>query len=179
MKESAGQRLYDMSHTQNFLITLSLICWFGIIVFEIIQKQYKRKELRFLIHLILMVVSGFIMHYYFGYFNTTQEKGSLIIAEHWTLLGLYLFTITGIVGHHIFIQIRGIEEQKRRSKIKWMPLIKPLIISPIIFLTVMNQLTQMGAEGEGLKANIMQYIFAFQNGFFWKTIFEQLERKKD
>jgi hypothetical protein len=121
----------------------------------------------------------FILRYYFGYFNTVEEKGGIIIPEYWTLGGLYVSTLIGIVGHHVFIQIRGLEEKKKKTKIKWMPVIKPLIISPIIFLAVMNQLSEMGVKGEGLKANIMQFILAFQNGFFWKTIFEQLEHKKD
>src|SRR3990172_2672335 len=168
-----------MSNIQNIFITLSLLCWAGIVIFEAIHKQNNKKHVRFVIQIFLIVVSVFVLHHYFGYFNTIQEKGGLIIPEHWTLCGLYVSTIIGIVGHHVFIQIRGVEESKRKTKIKWMPLIKPLIISPIIFLAVMTQLAQMGAGGEGLKANIIQFILAFQNGFFWKTIFEQLERKKD
>ena len=168
-----------MSSIQNIFITLSLICWLGVIILEAIYKQNNKKHVRVVIQILLIVVSIFVLHNYFGYFNTIQDKGSLPIPEHWTLLGLYVSTIIGIVGHHIFIQIKGVEERKRKTNIKWMPLIKPLIISPIIFLAVMNQLEQIGMQAEGLKSNIMQFILAFQNGFFWKTIFEQLERKKD
>jgi hypothetical protein len=168
-----------MSNIQNIFITLSLICWFGAAVFEVIRTQNNHKYVRLVIQIFFMVVIVVILHKYSGYFNTIEEKMDVIIPEYWTLCGLYVSTIIGIVGHHIFIQIRGVEEKKKKMQIKWMPLIKPLIISPIIFLAVMNQHTQMGGGGEGLKANIMQFILAFQNGFFWKTIFEHLERKKD
>jgi hypothetical protein len=167
-----------MSNIQNIFITLSLLFWAGIVVFEAIHRQNNKKHARFVIQIFLIVVSVFVLHNYFGYFNTIQEKGGMIIQEHWTLCGLYVSTIIGIVGHHVFIQIRGVEESKRKTKIKWMPLIKPLIVSPIIFLAVMNQLAQMGAGGEGLKANIMQFILAFQNGFFGKQYLNSWNEKK-
>ena len=168
-----------MSNIQNILITISLILWFLTVVFELICIQNARRYARFAVKILLIVFVVVILRRYFGYFNTIEEKTEMLIPEYLTMSGLYISTVFGIAGHHIFIQIRGLEERKRKLKIKWLPLIKPLIISPIIFLAVMNQLEQMGGGGEGLKANIMQFILAFQNGFFWKTIFEQLERKKD
>jgi hypothetical protein len=168
-----------MSNIQNVFITLSFICWFGVAVFEVIGIQNNNKYVRFFIQIFLMVFIVVILHKYSGYFNTIEEKMDVIIPEYLTLCGLYISTIFGIVGHHIFIQIREVEERKRKIKIKWIPVIKPLIISPLIFLAVMTQLAQMGGGGEGLKANIMQFILAFQNGFFWKTIFENLKSKKE
>lgn len=167
-----------MSNIQNIFVSFSLICWFLAAVFEVTRIQNTKRHAKFIIQILLIVIVVVILHRYFGYFNTIEEKSGMIIPEYWTLFGLYISTVFGIAGHHIFIQIRGIEERKRKAKIKWRPLIKPLIISPIIFLAVMNQLEQIGGGGEGLKANIMQFILAFQNGFFWKTIFEQLEHKK-
>jgi hypothetical protein len=58
-----------------------------------------------------------------------------------------------------------------------MPLLKPLVVSPILFLAVLNQLTKMGAQATTLTAVLTQFVVAFQNGFFWKTVIEQVERK--
>lgn len=40
----------------------------------------------------------------------------------------------------------------------------PVLISPIAFGSVLN------AASKGMKIDISTYIFAFQNGFFWKTV---------
>jgi hypothetical protein len=167
-----------VSNIQNYLITLSLLCWFFVVVYELVQKKYERKIGGALAKILLINLVAFGLYRYFGYFNALEIKGDKPIAEHWTLIGLYLCAVLGIVAHHVFIQIKEIDDKNDQPKIKWFPLLKPLIISPIIFIAVWSQLSQMGVQGQGLKANITQFVFAFQNGFFWKTIYEKLEHKK-
>jgi hypothetical protein len=99
--------------------------------------------------------------------------GTPLLGEGFTLIGLYLSTVLGIVGHHLFVQIRGIHERGRQRKLRWFPVLKPLVISPIIFISVLSHLEKMGATAHTITAVFMQFLLAFQSGFFWKTIFEQ------
>ena len=165
-----------MSTTQNFLVTLSLLGWLGLIIFELIRKK-KEYRTAFVIQIILMLLIAYGLHRYFGYFNTIEVKGGVAIGEGWTLGGLYLFTVLGILGQHVFVQIKGLNETERQRKFKWLPVLKPLVVSPLIFLAVLNQLNKMGVQANTLTAVVTQCILAFQNGFFWKTVIEQFEKK--
>ena len=164
-----------MSTTQNFLVTLSLISWFGVILYEFITNR--EKKISFGIQFLLIFIVAYFLNRYFGYFETIEFKSGLTISEGWILWGLYLFTLLGIFGHHVFVQIKGLKERGKQRKLRWMPILKPLIISPLIFLAVLNQLEQISVHANSLKVIITQFILAFQNGFFWKTVIEQLEKK--
>ena len=165
-----------MSAIQNFLMTLALVAWLIVVVYDFSRNKNK-PLLGAKIFLVCMVTVA--LHFCFGYFNTTIFYGGDKVGEGWVLSGLYVSTILGILGQHVFVQIRGLEKRGRQPKIKWMPVIKPLIISPIVFLAVLNQLEQIGAQSNAttLKPLITQFILAFQNGFFWKTVIEQFEGK--
>jgi len=162
-----------MTNLQNVLITISLACWLVIVAFELFF--HKRKLLSLGIHFIFIGISAYVLNRYFGYFNTIVYKGGAGISEGWILFWLYVFTILGILGHHVFIQIKSVKKAGKQPKLIWLPLIKPLIISPIIFLAVLNQLKQLGANSNALTPVITQFILAFQNGFFWKTVIERFQ----
>jgi len=163
-----------MTTTQNILISLSLAVWFLLIIFDFIRNRAQnRMAAGAQLLAILLVV--FILHRYFNYFNTIEIKGDGLISEGWLLVGLYAFTILGILGHHIFAQIKGPDRPGRQARLKWLPFFKPLAISPIIFITFLSQLDKVGAQMTTLTAVSIQFGLAFQNGFFWKTIFDLLQ----
>ena len=164
-----------MSPTQNMLLTLSLVGWFGLIAFEGARKK-SRSLTAAGIQLALLAVLGYSLHRWFGYLNDNLIKAPFTVSEGWTLGGLYLATVLGIAGQHVFIQIKGLGEAGRQKRLKWLPLLKPLVISPLIFLAVLSQLTKMGVQANTLTAVVTQFAVAFQNGFFWKTIMEHVER---
>ena len=161
--------------TQNALVTISLAAWFVLMLIELIRKKTIKA---FLIQLMLLGGSAFILRRFFGYFNTLEIKSVTKVEEAVTLTGLYFCTILGIIAHHLFVQIKGLRELGRQRKIRWMPILKPLVISPLIFLAVLNELTKMGAQANTITAVVTQCILAFQNGFFWKTVMEQFEKSK-
>lgn len=166
-----------MSTLQNYLISLSFLVWGIMTIAHLIQhKRDKRYWLSSGIQIALIFVLALILHRYFDYFNDLQEMGSTLLGEGITLGGLYLSTALGILGHHIFVQIKWIHEKGKQNKLKWFPIIKPLAISPIIFISVLSQLEKMGAQAHTLTAVFMQFLLAFQSGFFWKTIFEQTSK---
>lgn len=167
-----------MSTIQNVLLTISLVVWVVLIVGELLRRK-KTYLLSFGVQGILILLIAYGLHRWFGYLNPIEIKGSYSISEKWTIIGLYISTILGIIAQHISVQIKGLNDRGKQRKIKWMPIVKPLAVSPIIFLAVLNQLTKMGAQNNTLTAVITQFILAFQNGFFWKSVIEQLEHKAD
>lgn len=173
-----------MSITQNVLVTISLLGWLGFIIFELRRKQ-KAYLPAFWVQMMAIVLSAFLLHRFFGYFNSLEIKSVAVVRESLTLAGLYICTVLGVIGQHVFIQIQDIKQRQesenqppdKKPKFYWLPVLKPLVISPLIFLAVLNELNKMGAQANTVTAVVTQCILAFQNGFFWKTVMEQLEKK--
>ena len=167
-----------MTDAQNILMTLSLLVWGGVLVFDLVHRKQAAAR-ACLIQGVLIGVIGYGLHRYFGYVDGIEHKFTLKYQEALVLVGLYLATTLGIVGNHFFVQIKGVDERGRQPKIKFLPVVKSLIISPIIFIAVLSQFNQMGVHLDSLTAIATQLGLAFQNGFFWKTILDQVERRKD
>ena len=49
----------------------------------------------------------------------------------------------------------------------------PILVSPIVFIPLLTLTSELGAGGAFTRARLMAYLVAFQNGFFWKQLFEQ------
>jgi hypothetical protein len=49
----------------------------------------------------------------------------------------------------------------------------PIFASPIIFIPLLTLTSELTAGGAFTRAHLMVYLVAFQNGFFWKQLFEQ------
>ena len=84
-----------------------------------------------------------------------------------TAIGLmFLCTILGIMAHYVFYL---------KGKFSWQEFLKPLVISPIIFLPLVGSVQSLtGLESVQM---ISFAILAFQNGFFWKEVFGRVKKK--
>ena len=57
----------------------------------------------------------------------------------------------------------------------WNGLLKPLVITPIVMMPLLGSV--VGAT-EISDMQLVSYLFlAFQNGFFWRVVFEQAEKR--
>jgi hypothetical protein len=55
-----------------------------------------------------------------------------------------------------------------------MPFLMPIFASPIVFIPLLSLMTEDAMTGGAFtRAKLMVYLVAFQNGFFWKSFFEQ------
>jgi len=54
-----------------------------------------------------------------------------------------------------------------------MELLMPIFASPIVFIPVLTITSDMPVGGAFTKSKLMVYLVAFQNGFFWKSFFEE------
>ncbi|CAL2105652.1 conserved membrane hypothetical protein [Tenacibaculum sp. 190524A02b] len=80
------------------------------------------------------------------------------------LTGLLLvFVIIGMVFNYLFYR-------KENEKIKWILFFKPFFISPIILLPLIGAIKFDSVENVQL---ISLCFLAFQNGFFWREVFNK------
>ena len=85
-----------------------------------------------------------------------------------TALGvMFVCTMLGIMAHYFFYL---------QGKFSWQEFLKPLVISPIIFLPLVGSVQSLtGLESMQM---ISFAILAFQNGFFWKEVFGRVKKKE-
>ncbi len=172
-----------MSNTQNYLLACSLVGWFIIAIAYLVRnKRRKGYWIASVIQIFAILAIAKLLNRYLGFFSDIQDMGMTTIGESLTLLGLYFSMVLGIIAHHIFVQVQRIEESYktgRRKRIRWFPMIMPLVISPIIFLAVLSLLQSTGKQATTPIAVVTQCILAFQNGFFWKSIYGQIQKNME
>ena len=66
------------------------------------------------------------------------------------------------------------ERGELKFKFELMPFLMPIFASPIVFIPLLSLMTEDAMSGGAFtRAKLMVYLVAFQNGFFWKSFFEQ------
>jgi ABC-type spermidine/putrescine transport system permease subunit II len=64
------------------------------------------------------------------------------------------------------------ERVRRRRKFDLMQFLMPFFASPIVFIPLLTITTDLTNQGALSKSRLMIYLVAFQNGFFWKSFFD-------
>ncbi len=82
-------------------------------------------------------------------------------------LGLVLIMLVGI-GCKTTWDWMEVRKTQPTAPLDLPSCIQPLLVSPFIFVAVMAGVT--GKDG-AVQLNLMSFIFAFQNGFMWRTVF--------
>jgi hypothetical protein len=107
-----------------------------------------------------------------GIYSTTfpsravQTRGDAEIA---VLVISYVSMVLGMMAHFVYEKS---EQGATRLTIEWLPLLAPVLVSPIVFIPLVTIAGEV--DGGALsRAAMMVYLVAFQNGFFWKHFFDQ------
>ena len=69
------------------------------------------------------------------------------------------------------------ERRQRRFRFEPVSFMMPIFASPIIFIPLLSLTTDLSVGGAFTQSKLMVYLVAFQNGFFWKSFFEQQRQR--
>jgi len=69
------------------------------------------------------------------------------------------------------------ERRQRRFRFELVGFMMPIFASPIIFIPLLSLTTDLSVGGAFTQSKLMVYLVAFQNGFFWKSFFEQQRQR--
>lgn len=107
--------------------------------------------------------------YAFAFPDGIESKGSA--AETAATALCYVSMVLGMAAEYFYTQA---ERGRTRFTFEPMTFLMPLFASPIVFIPLLTITSDVAAGGGAFtKANLMVYLVAFQNGFFWKGFFEQ------
>jgi hypothetical protein len=126
--------------------------------------------LLFLVALLFPIVAGYIGSYFYpgGFAMAQADNGSM--GSAWSIVLLAVIMIAGIFSSFVFEKAKvaradGVPVFFKLSEIaKDFQFIAALFVSPLIFNSV-YALTNQNPETLG------DYLLAYQNGFFWQTVF--------
>jgi hypothetical protein len=123
--------------------------------------------------LIVLVASSFVvgivlaLRYNVG--SEIETKGVLgpKLSPQLMIVAMYVSMVFGTIAQSFFFAAKKVEI----TALDW---IKPVLVSPIIFIPLLssyeNSLTHMDDFGI---PELMILLFSFQNGFFWKAVFDK------
>jgi hypothetical protein len=98
-----------------------------------------------------------------------ETKGA--VQETIAVVCCYLSMVLGMVAQYFY---RQAESGAGKLTFKPMEFMMPIFASPIVFIPLLTITTDVSLSGAFTKSKLMIYFVAFQNGFFWKGLFEQL-----
>ena len=94
-----------------------------------------------------------------------DETASLVIC--------YAAMIAGMAAQYAYAMAERVSRGEPRGKFELLTFVMPMLVSPIVFIPLLTLTSELGAGGAFTRARLMAYLVAFQNGFFWKQLFEQ------
>jgi hypothetical protein len=82
----------------------------------------------------------------------------------------YLSMVIGMMAEYGYAQA---ERGNKKLEFELMSFLMPIFASPIVFIPLLTLTSEVAMGGAFTRPKLMVYLVAFQNGFFWKSFFEQ------
>jgi hypothetical protein len=95
------------------------------------------------------------------------------VDETVPLVICYVAMIAGMAAQYAYAMAERVSRGEPRGHFEWLTFVMPILVSPIVFIPLLTLTSELGAGGAFTRARLMAYLVAFQNGFFWKQLFEQ------
>ena len=144
-------------------IWVILMLSFLVIVIEFLQGNRDKKLFLFLCVLFLFL---FVIFNYMDFPERIEYKGGT--SEVSLIIFLYVAVLAGMVAQYFY------HRKNKKISFEIWNFIKPFLVSPMVFLPVLQVLQRSDFSGvNNTLSFITLFIIAFQNGFFWRSIFEE------
>ena len=119
-----------------------------------------------------MLVAVAIGVFSFAFRDSVETKGT--IDETVPIVFCYVAMLLGMFAEYGYAQS---ERGSRNLTFEPMTFLMPIFASPIVFIPLLTITADMQLGGALTKSKLMVYLVAFQNGFFWKSFFEERRQK--
>jgi hypothetical protein len=149
-----------------FLGTTSALILIALLVSELLLRRY-RHRLNIVALLSLLVIVAALIFSEWSVTPNIEAKGETSGVQ-WIMVALMYIAMTlGIVAQTYYFRSDAVEP----GFTSW---IKPALASPIIFIPLLSSYQDTLSTIDQISlAEIMILLVSFQNGFFWKVIFDK------
>jgi hypothetical protein len=152
-----------MSGALSLVLLVSLAGLVCGVAYIDIQRRGAR---RFLSSLLLVSLAMAVI--YMALPDSIESKGPLdeVVAVSFC----YVAMVLGMFAEYGYSQA---ERGETRLTFRTIDFLMPIFASPIVFIPLLTIATDVSDGGAFTRQKLMVYLVAFQNGFFWKSFFEQ------
>jgi hypothetical protein len=161
-----------MSSLLKILTNISVGGLLAISIYNFIRYRNTRS---FVFQLFLIGLCFVFLYKFFFISESVVAKGDE--NEILFMIVLYLFMLMGMFANYAYSRFSKIKT--KREKFDFGMFIAPTFASPIIFIPLMAAFQNASLELQKLTtAKLMVFLVAFQNGFFWKEYFDNIQRER-
>ena len=150
-----------MSDLLAVILTVSL----GLLVLDLAYRIFT-KGTRLLPRTLVVLAAGWVVYALAPKAVQTRGESDEIIA----IVICYMSMVFGMMAEYGYAQA---ERGNKKIEFDWMSFLMPIFASPIVFIPLLTLTSEVAIGGAFTRPKLMVYLVAFQNGFFWKSFFEQ------
>jgi len=156
---------------------LTLISFCGLLILIIVHFIKNRRWKKSLLHIVILVVAFLVIYFIFISPKQATPRGDSSQDIYFVIV-LYLFMLFGMLAQYIYTRLE--QPKAKRPKFDVGLFLAPIFASPIIFIPLLSAMQNANIDLQNLTTpRIMVFLVAFENGFFWKELFDHRRRLKE
>jgi hypothetical protein len=146
----------------------------ALVVLCLAALRRSHKRIRLILLLCILAGCGIVYFRLFQSRALLETKGERPHELAFIII-LYLFMVVGMICQYLYSLL--IQPRKQRPPFDWGNFLAPLFASPIVSIPMLVAFQNSEIDLTQLTLpRVMVFVVAFQNGFFWKEIFESRRR---
>ncbi len=144
----------------------------GIALILVLRLGKDRRASFLLLSFIIIFVLTPLITLKLPFLDDKPRGGEAGEGEIWFLLTLYIFLLLGMLANHAYSRLS--QPQAKRRAFDLGLFLAPIFTSPIVIIPLFASVQAAGVDlYQADSARLMLFLVAFENGFFWKVIFDQ------
>jgi len=147
------------------LLAVILVVSLVLLVVELAYRVFTKRG-GLLPRTLIVLASGWIVYAVAPGAMQTRGASDEIVA----IAICYLSMVFGMMAEYGYAQA---ERGHKKLEFELMSFLMPIFASPIVFIPLLTLTSEVAMGGAFTRPKLMVYLVAFQNGFFWKSFFEQ------
>ena len=147
------------------LLAVILVLSLALLVLELAFRAFTKRG-RLLPRALIVLAAGWVVYAVAPRAMQTRGTSDEIVA----IVICYLSMVFGMMAEYGYAQA---ERGNKKLEFELMSFLMPIFASPIVFIPLLTLTSEVAIGGAFTRPKLMVYLVAFQNGFFWKSFFEQ------
>ena len=147
------------------LLALILAVSLALLAVELAYRAFRRRT-DLLPRALVVLAAGWVVYALAPKALQTRGSADEIVA----IVFCYLAMVLGMMAEYGYSQA---ERGNKKLEFDAMSFLMPIFASPIVFIPLLTLTSEVALGGAFTRPKLMVYLVAFQNGFFWKSFFEQ------
>jgi hypothetical protein len=156
---------------------LTIVSFCGLLILIIFYFFKNRRWQPSLIQLVLLVIAFLFIYFLFISPKQVTQRGESSQDIYFVIV-LYVFMLVGMLAQYIYARLE--QPKAVRPNFDLGLFLAPIFTSPIIFIPLLSAMQNANIDFKNLTTpRIMVFLVAFENGFFWKELFDHRRKLKE